>query len=210
MITASDILVPCMWPLACAAGPNIALHFVTGSCGEPERAGFTVRVTVSQVCPVGRYSASGSPPCSPCTPPQGHRCPPGSTTSTGVPLLTPCPAGSFRSDNGCVLCPAGRYGFKSGLTSRNCSGPCAVASGYGCAEGSTYATGKACPAGKFSAGGGVDCAACPLHTYSWPEMSECFFTAYYLDRSDRQRVGQGSLLQLESRMQCDALLCSYC
>ena len=45
-----------------------------------------------------------------------------------------CPPGSYCVDGIRYLCPAGRYGMKSGETNSSCTGPCAV--GYYCPAGS--------------------------------------------------------------------------
>jgi len=85
------------------------------------------------------------------------------TTFNGQIGFTSCPAGKYRPsgssnlkrktgqrEDGCVVCPRGRYGSSEGLTLSTCTGPC--------------------PLGKYGAGLGLksalECINCPRDTYS--------------------------------------------
>ncbi len=85
-------------------------------------------------------------------------------TTNGVVPWVPCPTGYYRivknpklnhREDGCILCPRGRYGSTIGLTSSMCSGPC--------------------PRGRYGDFKGAsspdDCALCPFDTYGPTEGS---------------------------------------
>ena len=55
-------------------------------------------------------------------------------------------------------CPAGRFGMREGLASRDCSGTCPE--GFYCPEGSANATQHPCPAGRFGMHSGLTDSSC--------------------------------------------------
>jgi len=69
----------------------------------------------------------------------------------GAPITRPaqtiCPPGSYCVDGVDRLCPAGRYGETSGLSSSQCSGPCYL--GHYCPIGSVDERQVRCPAGRY-------------------------------------------------------------
>ena len=68
---------------------------------------------------------------------------PASAGSNTFTAQTKCPAGSYCPGNGRkVLCPAGKYGSSTGVSSSNCQGNCAA--GYNCPAGSTGQFSQSC------------------------------------------------------------------
>ena len=67
---------------------------------------------------------------------------------------TKCPKGSFCKFGLRFDCPAGQYGNELGLIINSCSGK--AAPGYYTPPGSTSATQKQCPAGRYGTGGNID------------------------------------------------------
>jgi sugar lactone lactonase YvrE len=61
-----------------------------------------------------------------------------------------------------TLCPAGRFGATTALTTPVCSGPCTSPPGFGCPAGSTNSTGVPCPSGFACAGGASPPLRCAL------------------------------------------------
>ena len=106
-----------------------------------------------------------SPACSGiCFAPAGWYCGVGAVLSTGLP----CPAGQYNngSQGVCSLCPQGRFGNTTGLTSSNCSGVCNASAGHVCSGGATASIGSQCPVGQYSTNGSIStCSPCPNGTY---------------------------------------------
>lgn len=156
------------------------------------------------LCPVGTFGAReglGSSTCSGWCVDAGYYCPVGSTNSTGLI----CPIGSFclgglsgSSGSVPVLCPIGRYGSSSGLSSplcsglcsrgfygssagqknSSCSGSCLAIAGFYCDSGSISPNGIACPAGTYnpniSATAVSSCITCPNGSFSiLPGSTSC-------------------------------------
>jgi hypothetical protein len=81
------------------------------------------------------------------------------------PTQTQCPPGTY-SEGGasvCSLCPGGKFGNSSGLTSSACTGPCPA--GYVCGPGTVNGTATLCPLGQFSGEGSSVCSPCPGGRY---------------------------------------------
>jgi hypothetical protein len=89
-----------------------------------------------------------------------------------------CPTGDYRDGAQClpcsvayycpgddtrILCPAGRYGSTTGLTSSSCSGQCQA--GYYCPAGSSSATANSCTVGSFCPSGSSSDADCGVGHY---------------------------------------------
>lgn len=101
----------------------------------------------------------------------GHYTVGGSNSSTRTDQVL-CPAGSYCTGGIRQPCPAGRYGFLTGLTSSNCSGLCAK--GYYCPAGSTVATQNLCPIGRYGDReglGSADCSGACLRALDCPAGS---------------------------------------
>ncbi|GMH53582.1 hypothetical protein TrRE_jg872, partial [Triparma retinervis] len=150
------------------------------TCEGPCAAGF--------YCPAGSISEKENR----CGTPNLY-CPQGSAAPISVPsdhysitgahdtrsAIAICPRGSYCIDGVSRLCPAGRYGGVTGLTTPECEGACKE--GFYCPEGSTYEAQIACPEGTFGLGasGTVECSGkcrpgyyCPLASYS-PTQFQC-------------------------------------
>lgn len=102
--------------------------------------------------------------------------PPGYYSITGAhdtrSAIAICPRGSYCIDGVARLCPAGRYGGVTGVTTPECEAACKK--GFYCPEGSTYDAQVACPLGTFGLGGSgtAECSGkcragyyCPLASY---------------------------------------------
>ena len=94
-----------------------------------------------------------------------------------------CPPGKFRphvggkvpidfdgapddaGQDGCFICPAGRFGLGKSL-SKECSGACPAGRFGKAGEVSAVCQGKACAAGKWSMAGSDSCTDCPVGRYS--------------------------------------------
>lgn len=135
-------------------------------------------------CPAGKYSSSqglaDSSVCTVCSP--GFFCPSGSSAVRGnleCPLGRYCPKetpGERDADGNpicpdCPRCPAGTYGYTTGLTTPEECTPCP--GGSFCEEGATPALSGNCTAGRYcpaAAVSAVDGPLCPLGHYC-PEGS---------------------------------------
>ena len=135
-LSAASLCVPCANGYTCPArsGP-------VGSARSPAICGSSGSTLLycsggSRNTPAAGYFASN----------------PASAGSNTFTAQTKCPAGSYCPGNGRkVLCPAGKYGSSTGVSSSNCQGNCAA--GYNCPAGST---------GQFS----QSCAPNPTNTNS--------------------------------------------
>jgi hypothetical protein len=112
--------------------------------------GFTFEI--SEACPAGRFSATGTPNvgptwgacpgvCGPASP--GYHCNAGATDASG----SPCPPGRYSTGGAvrCALCPQGRYGSEWGTPYNTCSGPCVASASAWCGLGAVSPGGKYCP-----------------------------------------------------------------
>ena len=107
------------------------------------------------LCPLGLFgNTTGltSTACSDsCSATAGLVCTAGATSATGVP----CPMGQYGSTGSlgnCTMCPAGRYGGATGLTTSSCSGLCSATSGSYCGVGATTSIGTPCTHCSLSTG----------------------------------------------------------
>jgi len=108
-------------------------------------------------CPASYYVAIGDSTPRVC--PIGSSCPYNFTTLTCPEAPTPCPAGTYSSATGallCTPCPAGTASAQVGATSPAVCLPCS-AGGYYCPAGCSAApfgipcgAGNYCPAGSFA------------------------------------------------------------
>jgi hypothetical protein len=86
--------------------------------------------------------------------------------------------GGFRQD-GCMLCPRGRYGTTTGLTSSLCTGPCPIGK-YRDTPGATSITDcRWCPEGKFGSSSGLTSRRCSGDCTSLNTASK----GYYSDKT---------------------------
>mmetsp|Transcript_6632 Transcript_6632/g.24821 ORF Transcript_6632/g.24821 Transcript_6632/m.24821 type:complete len:4721 (-) Transcript_6632:61-14223(-) len=123
-------------------------------------------------CPKGYYCSNAAGTVNPTPCPPGHYCP----ESTGFPIPE-CPAGSYAPITGneniteCLLCTAGKFCSRSGLTAPD--GTCEA--GYYCLSGAVDSKGSAgilggksglCPQGSYCPSGVVAPIPCPLGTFS--------------------------------------------
>jgi hypothetical protein len=129
--------VPCTEP--CPAG-----YFCNNGTGALPRS--IMCSTPSTYCPRGSSKSLETPP--------GHYAIPVIPGSRSMfAAVAACEPGSYCSDGVRVLCPAGRFGNASLLTTSLCSGACEA--GYYCADGSVNGTRESC--------GGVE-VYCPAGT----------------------------------------------
>ncbi len=154
----------------CVAGERLACPPGTYQEGTRRTA-----VSFCLVCTAGGYCPSGAASPLPC----GNNtvyCP----TGAAVPLLagagnytlgivgsrsstSACSPGYFCPGDGrAYVCPAGRYGSEAGLTSANCTGPCA--DGVLCPTQTESASGQPCPLGQYCLAGLA--VPCPKGTYN--------------------------------------------
>ncbi len=140
-------------------------------------------------------------------------------TKIGEVPWVPCPVGYYRiiknkklnhRVDGCIPCPAGRYGSTIGLTSSRCSAPCPVGrfgdfkgasnpddctlcplDTYGASEGLTSPTcsGK-CPIGTYNPNFGStkfsDCVRCPPNYFGNQCSEQLDFGSYLQSKLDNQ------------------------
>jgi hypothetical protein len=132
--------------------PGLTTPACTGPCDPGYQCPAGSANATAVACPAGKYSLGGAGSCTncpagvygsmegavsssctgPCDP--GYACPAGSANATAVA----CPAGQYSTGGAgsCTSCPAGTYGFTTGLTTASCSGTCL----YACPTGSIYST----------------------------------------------------------------------
>ena len=133
---------------ACAAGQygnttGLSTSACSGSCSVGYACPNASTNATAVVCLAGKYSTGGQGVCTNCSVGQ---------YSTVVANAV-----------GCGVCPAGRYGSTTGLSTQSCSGNCSA--GYFCPAGSTNSTDSMCPAGTYSFAGASACTPCPVGRY---------------------------------------------
>lgn len=144
---------------------NVTFGFVD-SFGQPLRPttrtfdvmcqyGHYCSLGVMHPCPLGRYGDRRGLATSECADScvAGEYCPVGSVTPTICEKGYYCPDGKLR-----VPCPAGKYGSRTGLPDRACSGKCKA--GYYCPAGSKNLTEEICPGGTYGATAGLQSPTC--------------------------------------------------
>ena len=129
-------------------------------------------------CPAGSWCPQGSSSPEPCavgtfgpysrltSSSECRQCALGSFCPSGSAYEPPCPVGKYCANSSITEpCPPGRYGNETGLTTLNCSGPCAK--GFLCTENSVNAYQQSCPAGTYNdAEGKSECRLCVAGYYS--------------------------------------------
>lgn len=119
----------------------------------------TAGQTACKACDMGFYSDAPGSNSSTCA----GRCSAGYYCTGGS--IAACPPGTYSIPGlyFCLVCPAGRFGNVSALSSPECSGPCATPGTY-CPTGSTSPNGVLCPPGTYSISNATACTACPSST----------------------------------------------
>lgn len=96
-----------------------------------------------------------------------------------VPIIS-CPVGTYHAkgtpsnlrqrQDGCIMCPRGRYGATTGLTDSSCTGPCPLGTYRDEPGGTSLLSCQLCPPNTYGTTTGLTTAACsatcPLGTYS--------------------------------------------